>query len=111
MNGGPLEEGKPLMANHASQDLEDEEAEDLDADDEETEEPGNGSEKREPKVHTSSLSDDIIRDEMDFSDPNDLNLSCKTSPRRYKSHDGIPNFVYDHENKLDRIYWKFPSFF
>lgn len=92
------------MASHASQDLEDEEAEDLDADDEEAEEPSNGSEKREPKVHTSSLSDDIIPDEMDFSEPNDLNLSCKASPRRYKLHDGNPSIVYDHENKLDRIY-------
>lgn len=102
MNGGPLEDGKPLMASHASQDLEDEEAEDLD--DEDTEEPSNGSEKREPKVHTSSLSDDIMRDGMDFSEPNDLNLSCKTSPRRYKSHDGNPNIVYDNGNKLDRVY-------
>ncbi|XP_037533332.1 histone-lysine N-methyltransferase MECOM isoform X1 [Nematolebias whitei] len=101
MNGGSLEEGKPLMASHASQDLEDEEAEDLDADDEEAEEPSNGSEKREPKVHTSSLSDDIIRDEMDFSEPNDLNLSCKTSPRRYKEEEEEEQSSY---STLDHIH-------
>lgn len=78
LNGGPLEDRKTLMPSHGSHDLEDEEAEDLDAEEEEAEEPSNTPQKREVKVHPSSLGDD----EMDFSEPNDLNLSCKTSPRR-----------------------------
>lgn len=70
------------MAGRGSRDLEDEEAE-LGADDEEGEEPGNTPEKEEGKVLPSSLSDDMMtQDEMDFSEPNDLNLSCKTSPQR-----------------------------
>lgn len=95
------------MVSHGSRDLEDEEVEDLDADDEEAEEPTNNSEKREPKAHSNSLSDDIIQDEMDFSEPNDLNLSCQTSPRRYKSHKDISNILCDHEK---RILWKRPLF-
>ncbi|MEQ2264264.1 hypothetical protein XENORESO_016083, partial [Xenotaenia resolanae] len=79
LNGGLLEEGKTLMTSHGSRDLEDEEAEDLDAEEEEAEEPSNSPEKREVKVHPDSLGDD----EMDFSEPSNLNFSCKTSPRRY----------------------------
>lgn len=82
LNGGPFEEEKPLMASHRSHDLEDEEAEELGADEEEGEEPSNTPEKSESKVLQSDLSDPIIQDEMDLSEPNDLNLSCKTSPRR-----------------------------
>uniref|UniRef100_A0A8D0AB73 MDS1 and EVI1 complex locus n=1 Tax=Sander lucioperca TaxID=283035 RepID=A0A8D0AB73_SANLU len=74
----PSEEG------HGSRDLEDEDAEELGADEEEGEEPNNTPGKQEDEVLPSSLSDDIIEDEMDFSGPNDLNLNCKTSPRRYK---------------------------
>ncbi|XP_068565015.1 histone-lysine N-methyltransferase MECOM isoform X12 [Cebidichthys violaceus] len=81
---GPFQEEKPLMASHGSRDLEDEEAEELGADEEEGEEPSNIPVKQEDEVLPSSLSDDIVQDEMDFSGPNDLNLNCKTSPRRYK---------------------------
>ncbi|XP_075957048.1 histone-lysine N-methyltransferase MECOM isoform X1 [Anarhichas minor] len=84
LNCGPFEEEKPLMASHGSRDLEDEEAEELGADEEEGEEPSNTPVKQEDEVLPSSLSDDIVQDEMDFSGPNDLNLNCKTSPRRYK---------------------------
>nr|XP_054599392.1 histone-lysine N-methyltransferase MECOM isoform X4 [Nothobranchius furzeri] len=98
LNGGPLEDGKPLMASHGLQDLEDEEVEDLEADDEEAEEPS--SEKRESNLHPSSLSDDIIQDEMDFSELSDLNLSCKTSPRRYKDEEEEQNSY----SALDRIH-------
>ncbi|XP_044058351.1 histone-lysine N-methyltransferase MECOM isoform X2 [Siniperca chuatsi] len=87
LNGGPFEEEKPLMASHGSRDLEDEEAEELGADEEEAEEPSNTPGKPEGKVLPSSLNDDIMQDEMDFSGPNDLNLNCKTSPRRYKDED------------------------
>ncbi|XP_017279496.1 histone-lysine N-methyltransferase MECOM isoform X7 [Kryptolebias marmoratus] len=104
LNGGSLEEVKPLMASHGSQDLEDEEVEDLDADDEEVEESSKGPEKREPKVHTSSLSDDIIQDEMDFSEPNDLNLSCKTSPRRYKDEEEQSSYsALDHIHRFSDL--------
>lgn len=70
------------MASHRSHDLEDEEVEELGADEEEGEEPSNTPEKSESKVLQSDLDDPIIQDEMDLSEPNDLNLSCKTSPRR-----------------------------
>lgn len=83
LNGSQFEEEKPLMASHGSRDLEDEEAEELGADEEEGEEPGNTSGNQEGEVLPSNLSDDIIQDEMDFTGPNDLNLNCKTSPRGY----------------------------
>ncbi|KAE8295458.1 MDS1 and EVI1 complex locus protein EVI1-A [Larimichthys crocea] len=86
LNGGPFEEEKPLMASRGSRDLEDEEAEELGADEEEVEEPSNTPGKPEGDVLPSSLSDDI-QDEMDFNEPNDLNLTCKTSPRRYKDEE------------------------
>lgn len=66
------------MPSHGSRDLEDEEGEDLDAEEEEAEEPRNSPQKTDVKVHPGSVGDD----EMDFIEPNDLNLSCKTSPRR-----------------------------
>ncbi|TMS07305.1 MDS1 and EVI1 complex locus protein [Larimichthys crocea] len=74
------------MASRGSRDLEDEEAEELGADEEEVEEPSNTPGKPEGDVLPSSLSDDI-QDEMDFNEPNDLNLTCKTSPRRYKDEE------------------------
>uniref|UniRef100_A0A8C4GE61 MDS1 and EVI1 complex locus n=1 Tax=Dicentrarchus labrax TaxID=13489 RepID=A0A8C4GE61_DICLA len=86
LNGGPFEEEKPLMASRGSRDLEDEEAEELGADEEEGEEPSNTPGKPEGEVLPSSLSDDI-QDEMDFNGPNDLNLNCKTSPGRYKDEE------------------------
>lgn len=77
------------MASHGSRDLEDEEVEDLGADEEEGEDPSNNPGKPEGEALPSSLSDDIMQDEMDFSGPNDLNLNCKTSPRRYIRNKGI----------------------
>ena len=82
LNGGPFEEGKPLLASHGSRDLEDEEVEDLVPDEEEAEEPSSSPEKREAKELTGNLSDDITQGEMDFSEQNDLKIICKTSPRR-----------------------------
>lgn len=69
------------MASHGSRDLEDEEAEELCADEEEGEEPSNTPGKPEGEALPSSLTDDI-QDEMDLSGPKDLQLNCKTSPRR-----------------------------
>lgn len=69
------------MASHGSRDLEDEEAEELVADEEEVEESSNTPVKAEGETLPRILSDDI-QDEMDFSGRNDLNLNCKTSPRR-----------------------------
>lgn len=70
------------MASRGSRDLEDEEAEELGGDEEEGEEPSNTPGKPEGEALPGSLGDDIIQDEMDFNGPNDLNLDCKTSPRR-----------------------------
>lgn len=69
------------MASHGSHDLEDEEAEELGADEEEGEEPSNTSAKQEGDAPPSSLSEDM-QDEMDLSGPKDLKLNCNTSPRR-----------------------------
>ncbi|XP_028319742.1 MDS1 and EVI1 complex locus protein isoform X3 [Gouania willdenowi] len=82
LNGGSFDEEKPLLASHGSHDLEDEDAEELGADDEEAEEPSNVHDKQEGKILPSSHSD-IKQDGMDFSDPN----ICKTSPRRYKEEE------------------------
>lgn len=82
LNGGPFEEEKPLITSHGSHVLEDEEAEQLGADEEEGEEPSSTSGKPEGEELPSNLSDDIIQDEMDFTGPDDLNLNCKPSPRR-----------------------------
>ncbi|XP_067362924.1 histone-lysine N-methyltransferase MECOM isoform X4 [Channa argus] len=97
LNGGPFEEEKPLMASHGSRILEDEEAEELGADEEEGEEPSSTSGKPEGEELPSNLSDDIIQDEMDFNGSNDLNLNCKTSPRRYKDEEEQSSFsALDH---------------
>ncbi|KAM7413353.1 hypothetical protein PAMA_020644 [Pampus argenteus] len=85
LNGGPFEEEKPLITNRGSHDLEDEEAEELGADEEEGEEPSNTPGKAEGEMLPSNIS--IMQDEMDFSGPNDLNLNCKSSPRRYKEEE------------------------
>uniref|UniRef100_A0AAX7UZ21 MDS1 and EVI1 complex locus n=1 Tax=Astatotilapia calliptera TaxID=8154 RepID=A0AAX7UZ21_ASTCA len=104
LNGGPFEEEKPLMASHRSHDLEDEEAEELGADEEEGEEPSNTPEKSESKVLQSDLDDPIIQDEMDLSEPNDLNLSCKTSPRRYKDEEEQSSYsALDHIHRFTEM--------
>ncbi|XP_039987330.1 histone-lysine N-methyltransferase MECOM isoform X4 [Xiphias gladius] len=87
LNGGPFEEEKPLLASHGTRDLEDEEAEELGADEEEGEEPSNIPGKPEHEVLPRNLSDEIMQDEIDFTGPNDLNLNCKTSPRGYKDEE------------------------
>ncbi|XP_071386190.1 histone-lysine N-methyltransferase MECOM isoform X6 [Centroberyx affinis] len=87
LNGGPFEEEKPLMTSHASRDLEDEEGEELGADEEDGDEPSDTPGKPEGEVLPSNLDDDIMQDEMDFNGPNDLDLNCKTSPRRYEDEE------------------------
>ncbi|XP_028274707.1 MDS1 and EVI1 complex locus protein isoform X4 [Parambassis ranga] len=101
LNGGPFEEEKPLRASQGSHDLEDEEVEELGADEEEGEEPSNTPVKSEGMGLSSNLSDDVIQDEMDYSEPNDLNLSCKTSPRRYKDEEEQSSFsALDHIHRF-----------
>lgn len=68
------------MASHGSHDLEDEDGEELVAE-EEGKEPGNTSGKPEGEALPSSLSEDVQED-SDLSGSKDLNLNCKTSPRR-----------------------------
>ncbi|XP_030008887.1 histone-lysine N-methyltransferase MECOM isoform X4 [Sphaeramia orbicularis] len=96
LNGGPFEEEKPLMASRGSRDLEDEEAEDLGADEEEGEEPSSTPGKPEGEVLPGNLSDDVIQDEMDFSESNDLNLNCKSSPARYDEEEQSGYSALDH---------------
>uniref|UniRef100_A0A3Q3L0A6 MDS1 and EVI1 complex locus n=1 Tax=Mastacembelus armatus TaxID=205130 RepID=A0A3Q3L0A6_9TELE len=97
LNGGVFEEEKPLMASHGSRDLEDEEVEELGADEEEAEDTTNTSGKPGGEVLPSNLSEDVIQDEMDFTGPNDLNLNCKTSPRRYKDEEDQSSYsALDH---------------
>ncbi|XP_076001691.1 histone-lysine N-methyltransferase MECOM isoform X2 [Genypterus blacodes] len=86
LNGGHFEEEKPLMTSHGSHDLEDEEVEDLGAD-EEGEEIGDTPEKTEGEMLPSNHSDNIIQDEMDFNEPKDLDINCKSSPMRYKDEE------------------------
>lgn len=82
LNGGLFEEEKPLIASHGSADLEEEEGEELGADEEEGEEPSDTPGKPGDDALPSNLDDDVIQDEMDFDGPNDVDLNCKTSPRR-----------------------------
>lgn len=69
------------MASRGSHDLEDEEAEELGADEEEGEEPSSTPGPAEGEALAGSLRDDV-QDEMDLSGPKDLKLNCKSSPRR-----------------------------
>ncbi|KAK7883353.1 hypothetical protein WMY93_029527 [Mugilogobius chulae] len=87
LNGGPFEEEKPLMSSRGSHDLEDEEAEDLGAEEEEGEEPKEPTSKPDSQSPCGNLSDDTAQEEMDFSQSDDLNLNCKTSPQRYKEEE------------------------
>uniref|UniRef100_A0A669C2G0 MDS1 and EVI1 complex locus n=1 Tax=Oreochromis niloticus TaxID=8128 RepID=A0A669C2G0_ORENI len=94
LNGGPFEEEKPLMASHRSRDLEDEEAEELGADEEEGEEPSNTPEKSESKVLQSDLGDPIIQDEMDLSEVQLQNKMYKDEEEQssYSALDHIHHF-------------------
>ncbi|XP_040929374.1 histone-lysine N-methyltransferase MECOM isoform X9 [Betta splendens] len=87
LNGGPFGEEKPLTSSRGTRALEDEEAEQLGADEDEAEDPSSTSGKPDGEELPGNLSDDIIQEEMDFTGPNDLNLNCKTSPRRYKEEE------------------------
>ncbi|XP_077579083.1 MDS1 and EVI1 complex locus protein EVI1 isoform X6 [Stigmatopora nigra] len=84
VNGTEFEEKALLMARHGSHDLEDEEAEELGAD-EEGEEPSNI--KPQDKISPSNISDDIMQNELNFSQANDLSQNLKNSPKRYKDEE------------------------
>ncbi|XP_077467973.1 MDS1 and EVI1 complex locus protein EVI1 isoform X10 [Stigmatopora argus] len=84
VNGTEFEEKALLMARHGSHDLEDEEAEELGAD-EEGEEPSNI--KPQDKIPPSNNSDDIMQNELNFSQANDLSQNFENSPKRYKDEE------------------------
>ncbi|KAM6946404.1 histone-lysine N-methyltransferase MECOM isoform 2-T2 [Aplochiton taeniatus] len=84
INGGPFEDEKPLLAGRVSHDQEEDEGEELGAEEEEGEERSDTPGKaRDEDLPSSHLDDDILQDDMDFDEANHLQLSCKSSPRRY----------------------------
>ncbi|XP_055751973.1 histone-lysine N-methyltransferase MECOM-like isoform X9 [Salvelinus fontinalis] len=87
LNGGPFEEEKPLMVSHGSRDLEEGEGEELGAEEEEREQSDSAAGKPRDEAPPSNLDDDIIHNEIEFDGPSDLDLNCKTSPRRDSSYE------------------------
>lgn len=81
LNGGPFEEEKPLAASHGSRDLE-EEGEELGTEEEEGEQSNNADGKSRDEAPPGNLDGDILQNEIEFDGPSDLDLNCKTSPRR-----------------------------
>ncbi|KAG5269223.1 hypothetical protein AALO_G00199640 [Alosa alosa] len=87
INGGHFEEDKGPTPSRESRDLE------------EVEEPGAEEEAGEQSEVTGKPADDALpsnleddndatmRDEMDFEGTNDLELNCKTSPRRFEDEE------------------------
>ncbi|XP_031429021.1 MDS1 and EVI1 complex locus protein EVI1-A isoform X2 [Clupea harengus] len=82
INGAHFEEDKGLIPNQESRDLEEEEGEELGAEEEEGEQSNVTGKPVDDELPSNLVDDDAIRDEMDFDGPNDLELNCKTSPRR-----------------------------
>ncbi|XP_064830695.1 histone-lysine N-methyltransferase MECOM-like isoform X16 [Oncorhynchus masou masou] len=102
LNGGPFEEEKPLMASHGSRDLEEGEGEGEELGAEEEEEEGEQSDsaagKPRDEAPPSNLDDDIIHNEIEFDGPSDLDLNCKTSPRR----DSVVSLLSSYEEEEDQ---------
>ncbi|XP_036817520.1 histone-lysine N-methyltransferase MECOM isoform X10 [Oncorhynchus mykiss] len=101
LNGGPFEEEKPLMASHGSHDLEEGEGEELAAEEEEEEEgeqSDSAAGKPRDEAPPSNLDDDIIHNEIEFDGPSDLDLNCKTSPRR----DSVVSLLSSYEEEEDQ---------
>ncbi|XP_029536684.1 histone-lysine N-methyltransferase MECOM-like isoform X12 [Oncorhynchus nerka] len=101
LNGGPFEEEKPLMASHGSRDLEEGEGEELGAEEEEEEEgeqSDSAAGKPRDEAPPSNLDDDIIHNEIEFDGPSDLDLNCKTSPRR----DSVVSLLSSYEEEEDQ---------
>ncbi|MGH0126719.1 UNVERIFIED_CONTAM: hypothetical protein FKN15_062888, partial [Acipenser sinensis] len=88
MNGNQFDEDKGLMPGQESHDLEEEEAEDdLGVEEEEEEEQSDITGKQVDEPIPSNVDDDITHDEIDFEGPNDLQLNCISSPKRFKEED------------------------
>ncbi|XP_042153195.1 histone-lysine N-methyltransferase MECOM isoform X4 [Oncorhynchus tshawytscha] len=100
LNGGPFEEEKPLMASQGSRDLEEGEGEELGAEEEEEEGEQSDSAAGKPRDEAppSNLDDDIIHNEIEFDGPSDLDLNCKTSPRR----DSVVSLLSSYEEEEDQ---------
>ncbi|XP_029628697.1 histone-lysine N-methyltransferase MECOM isoform X11 [Salmo trutta] len=98
LNGGPFEEEKPLMASHGSRDLEEGEGEELGAEEEEGEQSDSAAGKPRDETPPSKLDDDIIHNEIEFDGPSDLDLNCKTSPRR----DSVVSLLSSYEEEEDQ---------
>ncbi|XP_031651765.1 histone-lysine N-methyltransferase MECOM isoform X17 [Oncorhynchus kisutch] len=99
LNGGPFEEEKPLMASHGSRDLEEGEGEELGAEEEEEgEQSDSAAGKPRDEAPPSNLDDDIIHNEIEFDGPSDLDLNCKTSPRR----DSVVSLLSSYEEEEDQ---------
>ncbi|XP_045580430.1 histone-lysine N-methyltransferase MECOM isoform X15 [Salmo salar] len=100
LNGGPFEEEKPLMASHGSRDLDEGEGEgeELGAEEEEGEQSDSAAGKPRDEAPPSNLDDDIIHNEIEFDGPSDLDLNCKTSPRR----DSVVSLLSSYEEEEDQ---------
>ncbi|CDQ73675.1 unnamed protein product [Oncorhynchus mykiss] len=96
LNGGPFEEEKPLVASHGSRDLE-EEGEEVGAEEEEGEQSNNADGKPRDEAHPGNLDGDILHNEIELDGPSDLELNCKTSPRRYEEEEDQSSYsALDH---------------
>ncbi|XP_036392273.1 histone-lysine N-methyltransferase MECOM isoform X3 [Megalops cyprinoides] len=103
LNGSQLEEEKVLMPNQ-SQDLDEEEGEELGIDEEEAEHRDTlGKHGDEPLP--GNLDNDIIQDDIDFEGPDDLELNCKASPRRYEDEEDQSSFsALDHIRRFSDMH-------
>ncbi|XP_041733655.1 histone-lysine N-methyltransferase MECOM isoform X8 [Coregonus clupeaformis] len=98
LNGGSFEEEKPLIVSHGSLDLEEGEGEELGAKEEEGEQRDSAAGKPRDEAPPSNLDDDIIHNEIEFDGPSDLELNCKTSPRR----DSVVSLLSSYEEEEDQ---------
>ncbi|XP_012989573.2 histone-lysine N-methyltransferase MECOM isoform X7 [Esox lucius] len=96
LNSGPFEEEKPLMVSHTSHDLDEEEGEELGGEEDEGEHSDSAAGKPGDEALPDNLDDEIIHNDIDFDGPSDLELNCKTSPRRYEEEDQSSYSALDH---------------
>ncbi|KAJ8397279.1 hypothetical protein AAFF_G00441130 [Aldrovandia affinis] len=103
LNGSQVEEEKVLMPNQ-SRELEEEEGEEPGVEEEEAEHRDTlGNHGDEPLP--GSLDNDIINDDIDFEGPDDSELNCKASPRRYEDEDEQSGFsALDHIRRFSDMH-------
>ncbi|KAJ8280548.1 hypothetical protein GJAV_G00056130 [Gymnothorax javanicus] len=102
LNGVQLEE-KVLMPRQ-SLDLEEEEGEELGVGEEEAEHRDTLG-KHADELLPVSLDNDIIHDDIDFEGPDDLELNCKASPKRYEDEDEQNSFsALDHIRRFSDLH-------